>query len=354
MATVNEQILDDAIRRQLDLQGYSNAVVAKVIALLNRVDADLLAQLANLDVDAADWSIRRLESALAAVRQINADAYRQSGDELHSQLRELTAYEVGYQHQLFAHHLPVSVALSGVAPAQVYAAAMARPFQGVLLREALAGLESDRAARVRDAIRMGFVEGQTNAEIIQRIAGTKANGYADGLMEIDRRNCEAMVRTAINHTANYSRQAFYEANTDVVKAWQFHATLDGRTTLQCAALDGKVFDLGKGPMPPRHYRCRSTSVPVMKSWQELGIDLPDAPPSTRASMDGQVAGDMTFGQWIKDKPASFQDDVLGPTRGRLFRDGKMPLTSFVNNAGREYTLDELRKRDAAAFKRAGL
>lgn len=354
MATVNEQILDDAIRRQLDLQGYSNAVVAKVIALLNRVDADLLAQLANLDVDAADWSIRRLESALAAVRQINADAYRQAGDELHGQLSELTGYEIGYQQQLFAHHLPVGVSFTGVTPAQVYAAAMARPFQGVLLREALAGLESDRAARVRDAIRMGFVEGQTNGEIIRRIVGTKANGYADGLMEIDRRNCEAIVRTAVNHTANYSRQAFYEANTDVVKAWQFHATLDGRTTLQCAALDGKVFDLGKGPMPPRHYRCRSTSIPVLKSWQELGIDLPDAPPSTRASMDGQVAGDMTFGQWIKGKPASFQDDVLGPTRGRLFREGKMSVDSFVDNKGRVLTLDDLRRRDKAAFVRANL
>ena len=71
-------------------------------------------------------------------------------------------------------------------------------------------------------------------------------------------------------------------------------------------------------------------------------------------MDGQVPGDMNYAEWLAKKPAAFQDEVLGATRGRLFREGKMPLTSFVNNAGREYTLDDLRKRDAAAFKRAGL
>ena len=86
----------------------------------------------------------------------------------------------------------------------------------------------------------------------------------------------------------------------------------------------------------------------------MGIDMAELDPTTRASMDGQVPQDMTYQQWLKSKPAAFQDDVLGPTKGKLFRDGDLPLDRFVDRKGRELTLDELRKKDAEAFKRAGL
>ena len=93
--------------------------------------------------------------------------------------------------------------------------------------------------------------------------------------------------------------------------------------------------------------------PVLKSWKELGIDLQELPTGTRASMDGQVPADLTYNKWLKGKPAAFQDDVLGPTRGKLFRAG-MPVDRFVNKAGDTLTLDDLRKRDAEFFKKAGI
>src|SRR3546814_3657942 len=74
---------------------------------------------------------------------------------------------------------------------------------------ALSGLESAKAAKIRDAIRMGFVEGQTIDEMVRTLRGTKAAGYADGLLEISRRDAAAVVRTAVNHTGNYAREALY-------------------------------------------------------------------------------------------------------------------------------------------------
>ena len=71
-------------------------------------------------------------------------------------------------------------------------------------------------------------------------------------------------------------------------------------------------------------------------------------------MNGQVPASTTFQQWLKGKPAEFQDEVLGSTKGRLFRNGGLTLDRFVDSKGRAYNLDELRKRDAAAFDRAGL
>jgi hypothetical protein len=70
-------------------------------------------------------------------------------------------------------------------------------------------------------------------------------------------------------------------------------------------------------------------------------------------MDGQVPDAETYQTWLKKKPAAFQDDVLGPTRGKLFREG-LPLDRFVDETGKEYTLAQLRSKDASLFKKAGI
>jgi len=95
-------------------------------------------------------------------------------------------------------------------------------------------------------------------------------------------------------------------------------------------------------------------VPVVKSWRALGIPADEADEGTRASMDGQVPESVTYQDWLKGKPAAFQDDVLGPTKGKLFRDGGLALDRFVDRKGHELTLQELRQKEAAAFKKAGL
>jgi hypothetical protein len=96
------------------------------------------------------------------------------------------------------------------------------------------------------------------------------------------------------------------------------------------------------------------SVPVVKSWRDLGIDLPDMTPTERASMDGTVPADLSYGEWLKRQSAARQDQVLGPTRGALLRRGGLSIEDFSNDKGVQFTLDELRARDAEAFKKAGL
>lgn len=584
-------------------------------------------------------------------------------------MRALAEYEAGFQLGMFNAAIPAQVtarlAIVGVSAEQAYSAALARPFQGRLLSEWSASLEADRAARIRDAIRIGYVENQTAAQMVQRVRGTRARGYKDGVIEIDRRNAEAVVRTAVSHTAGVVRDRFYEANDDLIKAVVWTSTLDSRTTHTCfpgstpvlpigalqgvskrpfeghifvittasgkqlsatgnhpiltargwrpakeiepgkdvlcrlvgdvagleadkdvgvqttlgaladaldkpafaqvlahssseaefhgdgspghykvyvpsalggylgaelnacgrkdvgeslltgiqlgrllssiggerallkrfcdtsfggmaseadatsaqpsverAACDvegahdfdgahsgsecgddlgfigafsdlatpqcqhnalvfqeardggrcdpkvagdacgrqpvcivadnvvsvvseffaGHVFNLqtsselyiaggfvvhncrlrdgkqytntGHRPIghsypwlggPGRaHWRCRSVGVPVTKSFRDLGIDIDELSPGTRASMDGQVPADTTYGQWLKRQSAARQDDVLGPTRGALFRRGGLTIDKFADERGRELTLAELRERDAEAFSRAGL
>jgi hypothetical protein len=367
--TVNSRLLDETVSHAVDLQQYSNGVVRRVIALLNRVDADIAARLSDaLEGVSTAATVDRLDALLASVRALNAQAYAAIRQELEQELRELAAYEAGYQRQLFESVIPPQVAASvGVAAVQaeqVYAAALSRPFQGRLLREWGRDIEADRMRRIRDAVRMGFVEQETIPQIVRRVRGTKAKGYADGIIEIDRRAAEAVVRTAVSHTAGVARDRFFEQNEDLIKAVVWTSTLDTRTSEGCRIRDGKSYTprehkpLGhaipwSGGPGRLHWNCRSTAVPVTKSWRDLGIDMDDFSPTERASMDGTVPADQTFAAWIKKQSASRQNQVLGETRAKLLREG-MSLDRFYNDKGRYLSLDELRERDAAIFKRAGV
>jgi hypothetical protein len=71
-------------------------------------------------------------------------------------------------------------------------------------------------------------------------------------------------------------------------------------------------------------------------------------------MDGQVPDSLTYSDWLRKQSIARQDDILGVTKAKLFRDGGLDLPKFISKQGHEYTLDELRARDASAFKDAGL
>ena len=369
MTTVNELLQSEAIRHAVGLQGYSNSVVIRIMAILNRSDKRMLAELAEAlsNVDPVSFKAERLGSMLASVRSIIAAANEEAGKKLLEELREFIDYEAAYLNQMLLSYTPAAVHVAAVSTTAVYSAAMSRPFQGVLLKGVWKDLTDQQFKLVRQSIAQGFLEGKTTDQIIRELRGTKAKGFADGLLEKSRRDVEAVVRTALGHTAGNAHDAFYEKNSDIIKALKWSATLDLRTTPQCRIRDGKLYspdghnpighNIPWGAGPSRlHWRCRSASVPVAKSNKELGIELPELElrNKTRASMDGQVSADTTYSEWLKKQSAARQDEVLGPTRGKLLRSGQMEVSEMYSHKGVFLTLDELRTRDAEAFKRAGL
>lgn len=367
MATVNEKLADATISHQIDLMHHENDVVRKIIALLNSVDTDLAAQIeqAMQDLPVNQFNADRLDSLLLSVRALNRDVYNSINSTLAQDLSFLVHYEGNYQATLFDAVIPADivakVSIARVDLVQVYAAAMARPFQGRLLKEWMAGLEETRAKRVRDAIRIGYVQNQTTSEIMKRIRGTKALKYADGLLDIDRRSVETITRTALSHTASFAREKVYKANSDLIKAVQWVSTLDGRTSELCRVRDGLKYTnethkpIGhkvpwlEGP-GKLHFNCRSSSIIITKSYRELGLNIDEITPSTRASMDGQVPADMTYNEWLKKQDAPRQNKILGVTRAQMLRDG-MPVERFANNKGVYYTLEQLKITDAQYFKK---
>ena len=72
------------------------------------------------------------------------------------------------------------------------------------------------------------------------------------------------------------------------------------------------------------------------------------------ALTGQVPAKVNYQQWLSAQSAELQDDILGPTRGKLFREGGLTLDNFVNRQGDQIPLDELMKKHKAAFEAAGL
>ena len=121
----------------------------------------------------------------------------------------------------------------------------------------------------------------------------------------------------------------------------------------CGALDGKRWTTDGKPInhsmvyqiPPKHFRCRCSMVPVLKTWAELGINMDELPDGTRASMEGQV-NDKDFESWLKRKTESdpaFADRTLGKGRAELWRNGKITMDQMISG-GQPLTLSELRKK----------
>lgn len=351
---VNDDILDAMLRHEVGLRRYSTATLYKVIALLNRIDARLTAEILKRDPGSGPFTDRRLQLLLDAIHTLMTEAYNNVTGTFDDEAKALALYEAQYQGDMFSRLVPIKLDIVTPGSAQLYAAVHARPFQGRLLRDWYKELSAGAFKRLRDAIRMGFVEGRTTDQIVRDIRGTRANKFRDGILETNRRGVEAMVRTALNHTATVARGEVYKQNSSVIKGVKWVSTLDGRTSAVCRARDGQVYDVDKGPRPPAHINCRSTTVPILKSWRDLGINKDEIPIGTRASMNGQVPGELTYQDWLKRQPQAFQDEVLGSTKAKLFRDGKLPLDRFVDRSGHEYTLDELRRREAEAWKMAGL
>jgi SPP1 gp7 family putative phage head morphogenesis protein len=382
-------------RNAIDLNRYSNSVARRVINAYNDIIIDATNQLRVIDDLAAPDKAARLRGILAQLKQSLAtwagDATELTATELQG-LAELQSEFVtdqlrkvlpaGSRDAVRTVEISPQFAQSVVTtdPTQLnvvalsddlFAAVQGAPAtfsltaakgatitlpNGEVLEKAFRGIAVDQAERFSQVVRNGLLTGETTPSIAKRLIGNlqfgeeaktvrqlvAAGGQATAVAD---NQTMALVRTSINQVANSASQQVYEANQDITKKYRYVATLDSRTSSICAALDGREFEYGKGPMPPQHFNCRSTTVPI--------IDPDILPPSTiakRASADGPVPVNMNYGQWLAEQSNKVKAEVLGPSKVPYFNrlvkksGARDAMAKLVRDDGSELTLDQLRKR----------
>lgn len=354
--TINKKLRNEAIYHRVNLIGYENNLIRESLKLLDIVDKELTAQLyvALEDLSPSDFKISRLESML-----VSSKSLKSVSDYLFGELSSLSEHESNYQYSLFESLLPDIVKnkypLMQIPPNQIFTAVKAKPFQGRLLSEWASNIEDDRLKRVANAVRAGYVTGETTEQIIRRVRGTKKNRYKDSVLEASKRNVSSVIRSAVSHTASIARESFGNANSDIIKGKQWLSTLDTSTTPMCIIRDLKEYTLDNKPIghdipygdgPGKlHFCCRSVETFILKSYRELGINIDEAPSGTRASMDGQVPAKNSYLEWLQTQSQARQEQILGVERARLLRNGEIAPESFFTRDGHVLTIKQLRNQE---------
>jgi SPP1 gp7 family putative phage head morphogenesis protein len=355
---VNARLYNDAVRHAVFLERLKTGEAAKIVGFLNddvypditaRIEARL-SRIASRGFDMSPATSKQLKDTYSAIRGILHGGMARGYEQAAETLKGVASMEAEFQTAVVNRVVPKFFRDAGVTFTMpsgqlLRAIVRERPFEGRLLKDWFGSLANSAQVKVEKAVSIGLAQGDSVADIVRRVRGTAANGFADGAIQASRREAEAVVRTAINHTVTQARELTYEENDELIDGVQFVATLDTRTTPQCQALDGKVFKVGEGPRPPIHFNCRSTTVPVLKSWRALGFDLDDVDGPGRASMNGVVPEKVTYGEWLRNQPRDVQDEVLGREKAKLFRKGAVPIDRFVDDRGRPLNLADIRQRE---------
>ena len=237
---------------------------------------------------------------------------------------------------------------------------------GQTVEKAFRGIAERQQDALARHIRQGVFSGESTQQIARRMIGRLDFGQKGNVRQIAAAGGEVtklanyqvrtIVRTSINQVQNQASQAVYAANKKVSPRYEYVATLDSRTSAICMRLDGQEFEYNKGPTPPQHFNCRSTTVPVV-DFDGLQKKYPnlEKPPATqfdtRPSATGRVPQGTTYGNWLLDQDRKLQVKTLG-SEGKVnfFKklakregSGQAALRKMIRTDGSERSLKDLER-----------
>lgn len=343
MGSIDAWLASMLVAHGVDLLRLEATYQRVVLALLLEMERELVDKLTGKK-PITEWSRQRLTDMLADARSLIASTYvdiKNAMDPL-----PIMKMEADYTTKVLKEGIGTKLVTGSPSASTLAALAQETLIQGAPSAAWWSRQGSDTAFRFANAVRQGIAQGETNAQIVGRVAGTKTQ---PGVMDTSQRNAEALVRTSVQTVTNEARLAVFENNADVLEGIEQVSTLDSRTTNICIAYDGATWGLDEAHRPiapnklpynggcPRHWGCRSSIVPKVKP---LVAGLEGFNPSERASEHGPTRA-KTFSAWLDGKSKSYQDRLLGPGRAELFRDGKMTLPQLLDQSGRPLTLKQL-------------
>lgn len=353
-----QYLINAAARHQVFIQRYAGSTYKQMAVFIGKALNEAIVLLRSAKTD---WSKARYQQMIKDLTAQQQAVYADMAKATTNQMSELAKYEADFTQRMIEQSIAIPTSsqlgfnITSPTLTQLKAAAFTSIIDKVpgvadrgslTVGDALQEFGNKKAADIVGTVRTGFALGKTTAEISSDIETVMST--------IVPRQAYTLARTITNHVAAQSRNEFYKENADIITGYQVVATLDDRTTLTCAALDGKVFPVDDFDQPPYHWNCRTTFIGVVDPQYDVGSDLSGRRPSKGADGAEEVSSKTTYNSWIKSQPASFQDEVLGPDRGALLRAG-MSVDKFVDSNYQPINLDELKNKDNQhIFNKAGL
>ncbi len=340
----NQRVFDDAVRYAVFIERFKTGAVNRLRDFLIELDRDQTAVLegilARMSADDRRNFLRGRGTRTQQLQRLidELQTMRVASEQV---LLDRVTEEVTPIAEMIAARNAASAAVIGVTASVPRVSQLERlvrlePFQGNVLSEWARDWSDARVRRATQQIRIGLGLGERTDQIARRLIGTSAANNTDGILAVSRRGAETIVRTSANHARTVGDVEFARANRDQVRALLRRAVLDTRTSDICRINDGREYTPEEADgVLPAHPNCRSIFTVL---WNRQGRPEDD-----------------DYFDWLNRQNRDVQEEALGPTRARLFRQGGLQGRDLIRaSTGQPYTLDELRRREAEAFERAGL
>lgn len=271
MSTPIEQLDADVLARESSLeraiQAAFRAVEQGLGDRLDKLTALINAAEASGEAVTESWLLSHarvgdlLDQASALVQQFSTEA-----EDLITQAQRGAAYAAlsdtdGLMRAGIDAPQGVSVQLARL-PVEAIGALAGRAFDGSPLSSLLGTLGPETADALRAALLTGIAAGDGPRDIARAVRDAMSTTYDRALL---------IARTEILNAYRAAALANYQANSDVVRQWEWHA--DPTACPECLAKHGQRHPLSD-PFD-EHPAGRCAPLPVTKSWAELGIEMSD-------------------------------------------------------------------------------
>lgn len=315
---------------------------------LKRVKEVIVARLTSTMLDAEE--VGRLTLQLREINTLVEEQYAGLEAVIRNNIDELAQHEAEFNRRLFNRVTTKDVEFVLPAREQLLASVMTKPLNllddSLNVDAALKEFTKKKRNQIIAVINDGILLGRSQPQVVEDLTILTDR--------VQPAQLGSLARTLTNHTNTVARDILMQQNDDVIEGVEWVSTLDGSTTESCAAIDGQVFPSDQGPRPPLHWGCRSVVIPKIKEQYDITRDVKTERPASGPEGPSSVSSKTTYQSWLKKQPKSFQEDVLGKTKAKLFRQGGLSLDKFVDENYRPLTLNELKSTQTLAFERAGL
>jgi SPP1 gp7 family putative phage head morphogenesis protein len=167
--------------------------------------------------------------------------------------------------------------------------------------------EAMRAVLIR-GVAMGDNPRAAAREMLRRVEGAFNGGLTRAL---------TIARTEMLDAHREATRGTRVANADLVRGWVWVSALDTRTCPSCWGMHGTEHDIAE-PGPDDHQNGRCASIPLLKTWRDLGIDL-DEPASMLPDAADRFA----------NLSRADQLAIMGPARLAALDDGRATLADMA-------------------------
>jgi len=396
MATANEKFTEAMIKRRSYIQLLVRKIQIDMLAGLDSTHREIKGMLhdeipklsTGLNTKTASG---RFASIGKQYKFIRKPVYEKAELEYTKAMAKFAEDEAKFVESALQRSIPFDVALAQASEVGIKNLTAFAGYDGKTISQWFTNVSVPDYSRIEGTVRTAISQGLNIDQTINQVIGTKyaRTGKYTGAVQTSRTATEALVRTVTNGVANGANQEFAKANSDIISHEVYTAVLDGRTSQICASLDGKVFKVGEGAMPPLHPNCRSMRIAVIdgaetvgtrptvggKNFREQGkkdyVNRRKAKGDTEKEAQGKwnnlsnsskngyvnrarrefgedvigtAPANTTYNQFLKKQSVEFQNDVLGVTNAKKYRAGEMTLDKFTDKLGKPLNLTELRAK----------